>query len=110
VDFTAEYHDTNYDKTSLRREKGKPILFLFYRIHANYVGSYKFPNTNSKKEVYFAPGDKLYIDVPANFPLITFSVATPLGGLVFETRINNAVAEIVKANTAECEKYFQEIS
>ena len=60
---------------------------MFYRISANYIGKYK---GNSE---YFEKGDSLYIDVDKKFPLITFSIATPLGGPVFETRINNGVLD-----------------
>lgn len=109
VDYSPEYHDKNYLKSGLRRERGRPILFIFYKIHPNYVGKLKMQNPGVYEDVYFEQGDKLYNDVAPNFPLITFSVSTPLGGLAFETRINNAVAELVKANTDECEKHFERI-
>ena len=83
---------------------------MFYKIHPNYVGKFTPPGGGGKKEVVFVKGDDLYTDVPEDFPLITFSVATPLGGLVFETRINNAVEEIVRANTVECEKFIEELN
>jgi hypothetical protein len=110
VDFSEKYHEDKYDKNNLRREKGHPILFMFYKIHPNYVGKFAPPGGGVKKEVFFVKGDDLYTDVREDFPLITFSVATPLGGLVFETRINNAVEEIVRANTVECEKFIEELN
>ena len=83
---------------------------MFYKVNANYVGKFSPSKGISKKEVKFEIGDELYIPVDENFPLITFSIATPLGGPVFETRINNAVVEIVKANSVECEKFIEKLN
>ena len=110
VDFPESYHDANYSNRNIRREKGNPILFMFYKIHPNYVGKFSPSQGAPKEEVEFEFGDPLYIEVPNNFPLITLSISTPIGGLVFETRINNAVAEIVMGNSAECEKFHEELT
>lgn len=104
IDFPETYHELNYYKKNLRREKGQPILIIFYRIEANYIGKFK------GEEVSFEDGDSLHISVDRKTPLITFSIATPLGGPVFETRINNNVLEIVKANSIECEKFIESLN
>jgi hypothetical protein len=104
IDFPEIYHELNYSKKNLRREKGHPILIIFYRIKANYIGKFK------KESVSFEKGDSLYINVDAKTPLITFSIATPLGGPVFETKINNGVVEIVKANSVECEGFIESLN
>ena len=110
IDLPESFHDANYNTKNLRREKGHPILFMFYKVSANYVGKFRSSNGTSKEEVYFEKGDNLYIPVNEKFPLITFSIATPLGGPVFETRVNNAVVEIVKANSIECEKFIEKLN
>jgi hypothetical protein len=104
IDFPESYHEINYYKKNLRREKGQPILIIFYRIEANYIGKFK------GEEVEFIDGDNLHIKLDKKTPLITFSIATPLGGPVFETRINNNVLEIVKANSIECEKFIESLN
>ena len=110
IDFPESFHDANYNTKNLRREKGHPILFMFYKVNANYVGKFSPSKGTSKEEVKFEIGDELYIPVDENFPLVTFSIATPLGGPVFETRINNAVVEIVRANSNECEKFIEKLN
>lgn len=110
IDFPESFHEANYNTKNLRREKGHPILFMFYKVSANYVGKFSSSNGTSKKEVNFELGDELYISVDEKFPLITFSIATPLGGPVFETRVNNAVVEIVEANSIECEKFIEKLN
>ncbi len=110
VDFPEQYHNLNYNTKNLRRENGHAILFMFYKLHANYVGKFSPSKGTPKVEVFFESGDDLYISVPENFPLITFSIATPLGGPVFETRVNKAVLEIVKANSIECERFIQNLN
>jgi len=62
------------------------------------------------QRISFKKGDDKFIDVDEKFPLITFSIATPLGGPVFETRVNNGIVEIVKSNSFECEKFIQELN
>lgn len=104
IDFPETYHEINYAKKNLRREKGHPILIIFYRIKANYIGKFK------KESISFENGDSLYINVDDKTPLITFSIATPLGGPVFETKINNGVLEIVKANNIECEGFIESLN
>lgn len=110
IDLPESFHDANYNTKNLRREKGHPILFMFYKVSANYVGKFRSSNGTSKEEVNFEKGDNQYIPVNEKFPLITFSIATPLGGPVFETRVNNAVVEIVKANSIECEKFIEKLN
>ena len=103
IDMPKQFHIDNYDKKSLRREKGTSILFIFYMINANYVG--KFPHSlKSSKKVMFEIGDSKYIST--NEPLITFSIATPSGGPLFRTQINGTISEIVRANSTECEDYL----
>jgi hypothetical protein len=104
VDFPESYHEANYTKKNLRREKGHPILIMFYRLNANYIGKFK------DKQKYFQKGDTYFIDVDKKFPLITFSIATPLGGPVFETKINNGVLDIVKANNFDCVNFIESLN
>jgi hypothetical protein len=110
IDFPESFHEANYYTKNLRREKGHPILFMFYKVSANYVGRFSPSKGIPKIDVHFKKGDDLYIQVDEKTPLITFSIATPLGGPVFETRINNAVVEIVKANSVECEKFIEKLN
>ena len=104
IDFPESYHETNYHRNNLRREKEHPILVIFYKLSANYIGKLQ------GERVYFEMVDDKCIDVDKNFPIITFSIATPLGGPVFETRVNNGIVEIVKSNSFDCEKFSQNLN
>ncbi len=100
IDFSEKFHEINYETKNLRRPSNSAILFIFYKLEANYVGKFKdYP-------VYFEKNDRLYIDNDKKQPVITFSIATPLGGPVFTSRINNKIFKIVSANKVECEKYY----
>ena len=100
IDFSEKFHSINYETKNLRRPSNSAILFIFYRLKANYVGKFK------DKLVYFEKKDKLFIDIKENKPVITFSIATPLGGPVFTSRINNKVFKLVSENKVECEKHY----
>ena len=114
IDLPLEFHIKNYSKKNLRREKGLPILFLFYKISANYVGRFRVNKGKgikaTSKDVYFVKGDKLFIEDAEKTPLITFSISTPIGGPVYQTTINKKVAEIVEANNVECEAFLEKLN
>jgi hypothetical protein len=101
IDFPEEFHHRQYHVKNLRRPKHSPILFIFYKLKANYVGKCKRPIG----KVYFEEGDKLYIETKDNQPVITFSISTPLGGPVNVSVVNNKVKKMI--NNSECEKYYR---
>lgn len=104
VDFPENFHASNYEIKNLRRPKLSSILFMFYKIQANYIGKF-----NGNK-VYFNRDDSGFIDVDINVPLITFSIATPLGGPIFSTKINRDVYQLVMENRDECDQYIENIN
>ena len=107
VDLPLEFHIENYKKNNLRRDKSMPILFIFYKLNANYVGKFPPKKNNGSKDVYFEEGDKFFVDTKE--PLITFSIATPLGGPIFKTQ-ENKLANPTVLNNKECEDYFEKLN
>ncbi|MFD3393394.1 Z1 domain-containing protein [Aquirufa sp. OSTEICH-129V] len=104
IDFPENFHSANYEIKNLRRPKSSGILFIFYKIQANYIGKF-----NGKK-VFFNENDSGFIKADMTVPLITFSIATPLGGPIFSTRYNRDVLQIVIENSTECEKHIENIN
>lgn len=108
IDQPLDYHINNYEIKNLRRDKNMPILFLFYKIKANYVGRFPPKGKPDSAEVYFSSKDQQFIDMtPEETPLITLSIATPKGGPIFKTQVNKEVLEVIKLNENECEEYFE---
>jgi len=107
IDITPIFHKANYWKRNLRRDKSMGLLFIFYKINANYVGKFPAKKKKGGKDVFFHPGDKLFEKTTE--PLITFSIATPLGGPIFKTQINKKV-NLEVSNNRECEEFFEKLN
>lgn len=108
IDMPLSFHKDNYSTLNLRRDKSMKILIIFYKINANYVGLFPPKKKAGSKPVYFEKGiDKnKYRDT--DLPVVTFSVAMPLGGPIFKTQENKkATSEVL--DTKICEDFFDKL-
>ena len=107
IDMPLAFHKDNYFKLNLRRDKSMQILIIFYKINANYVGLFPPKTQPGSKAHYFEKNkDSKYRDTKE--PVITYSVAMPLGGPVFKTQENKrANPEVLNKKT--CEDFFDKL-
>ena len=105
IDMPLSFHKDNYDKKNLRRDRSMKILIIFYKLNANYVGLFPQKKEPGSEPVFFEKDidNQKYRDTKS--PVITFSVAMPLGGPVFRTEKNKKVV----SNTKTCEDFFDKL-
>jgi hypothetical protein len=106
IDMPLVYHKDNYYKPNLRRDKSMPILVIFYKINSNYVGLFPSKTKPGSKPCYFEKNDLKYRDTQE--PVITYSVAMPLGGPIYKTQKNKLATPAV-LNTKICEDFFDKL-
>ena len=107
IDQPLTFHKANYWERNLRRDKSMKILIIFYKLNANYVGLFPPKKQSGSKPVYFEKDkDSKYRDTQE--PVITFSVAMPLGGPIFKTQ-ENKLANPEVLNTKLCEDFFDKL-
>ena len=107
IDMPLAFHKDNYYKLNLRRDKSMQILIIFYKINANYVGLFPPKTQPGSEPRYFKKNkDSKYRDTQE--PVITYSVAMPLGGPIFKTQ-ENKLANPEVLNTKICEDFFDKL-
>jgi hypothetical protein len=105
IDMPLSFHKDNYKKQNLRRDRSMKILIIFYKLNANYVGLFPQKKEPGSKPVFFEKGIDIQKYRDTKSPVITFSVAMPLGGPVFRTEKN----KMVVSNTKSCEEFFDKL-
>ncbi len=109
IDQPLSFHKDHYNTHNLRRDKSMNILILFYKIDANYVGRFPPKKQANSKAVYFEKGKDGNKYRDTKLPVITFSIAMPLGGPIFKTQ-ENKLANLEVYNTKACEAYFEKLN
>jgi len=109
IDLPLSFHKDHYDTPNLRRDKSMNILILFYKINANYVGRFSPKKQGNSRAVFFEKDKDGHKYRDTNLPVITFSIAMPLGGPIFKTQ-QNKPAYLKVYDTKLCEEYFDKLN
>ena len=107
VDQTKSWHTKNYEKAKgWKRLSDDGILVMFWYLDPNYWTE-QVPDKKSKtgdtklRKRWIKPGEPDYIDQA----YITFSIATCLGGPMWNSFYNKGRLDIRQINTKKCEKF-----